>query len=125
MSPQLAPWLLDDAATRLAQALIHFLWQGSLIGLVAAAALAALLYVIDDARGMPVGFIANRNALLATVFGVLSLIAHDRWRRDGWHSVVVVVPFCLLLALLSAEAGTGAAAMAATARAPRRPRGNS
>ena len=39
MSPQLAPWLLDDAATRLAQALIHFLWQGSLIGLVAAAAL--------------------------------------------------------------------------------------
>ena len=81
-----------------------------LMGPTWAAALAALLYVIDDARGMPVGFIANRNALLATVFGVLSLIAHDRWRRDGWKFGAVVAPFCLLLALLSAEAGTGAAA---------------
>lgn len=81
-----------------------------MMGVTWAAALAALIYVIDDARGMPVGFIANRNALLATVFGVLSITAHDRWRRGDWRIGAIAAPFCFLLALLSAEAGTGAAA---------------
>jgi len=47
--------------------------------------LAAVLYVIDDAHGMPVGFLSNRNAILAALLGVLALLAHMRWRHDGWR----------------------------------------
>ncbi len=74
------------------------------------AGLAALFYAIDDARGMPVGFLANRNALIAGVFGMLAILAHDRWRRDGWKSGAVLGPGLLLASLLSAEAGVGALA---------------
>ncbi len=102
-------------------ALMHaqsLLWFGGLIGVVTilfrrfmgltwAAGLAALLYAIDDARGMPVGFLANRNALIAAFFGVMAILAHDRWRRGGWSMGSVLAPAALLLSLLSAEAGIG------------------
>lgn len=74
------------------------------------AGLAALFYAIDDARGMPVGFLANRNAIISTVFGVLAIIYHDRWRRDKSKVGAWLAPACLLAALLSAEAGVGALA---------------
>ncbi len=76
-------------------------------GLTVVAGLAALLYVIDDARGMPVGFIANRNAILAAFFGVMAIIAHDRWRRGSDVRFAFVAPLLLLASLLSAEAGIG------------------
>ncbi len=71
------------------------------------AGLAGLLYAIDDAHGIPVGFLANRNAVLATLFGVLALVAHDRWRRDGWRAGAILGPILLTAALLSAEIGVG------------------
>jgi hypothetical protein len=55
-----------------------------MLGVTWVAGLAALLNAIDDARGMPVGFLANRNALIASVFGVATIIAHDRWRRMAY-----------------------------------------
>ncbi|MDD5063235.1 MAG: hypothetical protein PHQ35_00545 [Phycisphaerae bacterium] len=69
------------------------------------AGLAALLYAIDDAHGTPVGFLANRNALMATLFGVLTIIAHDKWRRNNWLAGMVLSPLLLTASLLSAEAG--------------------
>jgi hypothetical protein len=92
------------------------LWYGALVMVVAffyrrfatvplVAGLAALLYAIDDAHGMPAGFLSNRNALMATFFGVLAIIAHDRWRRDNWHAGIVLGPLFLAASLLSAEAG--------------------
>ncbi|MDD5328192.1 MAG: hypothetical protein PHY02_10340 [Phycisphaerae bacterium] len=92
------------------------LWYGVLVMVVAflyrrfasvpmVAALAALLYAIDDAHGMPAGFIANRNALMATFFGCLAIIAHDKWRRNNWHAGIVLAPLLLAASLLSAEAG--------------------
>jgi hypothetical protein len=69
------------------------------------AGLAALLYVIDDAHGTPVGFLANRNAVMATLFGVLTLIIHDKWRKDNLWIGLFVGPVLLVLSLLSAEAG--------------------
>jgi hypothetical protein len=69
------------------------------------AGLAAVLFAIDDAHGMPVGFLANRNALMACLFGVLSLIAHDRWRREQRRAGIVLGPILLAVSLLSAEAG--------------------
>jgi hypothetical protein len=44
------------------------------------AGLAAALYAFDHAHAAPVAWIANRNALMSTLFGVLSLMAHRRWR---------------------------------------------
>ncbi|MHC4691715.1 MAG: hypothetical protein ACYS67_03155, partial [Planctomycetota bacterium] len=70
-----------------------------------AAGLAAILYVVDDARGTTVGWLANRNAVLATLFGVLALIVHDRWRRKEWRAGMTLGPILLVLSLLSAEAG--------------------
>jgi len=67
--------------------------------------LAALLYALDDAHGMPAGFISNRNALMATLFGVLAIIVHDRWRRDNWRAGMALGPLLLAASLLSAEAG--------------------
>lgn len=41
------------------------------------AGLAALLYAFDPTHGIPVGWIANRNALVAGFFALASLLAHD------------------------------------------------
>ncbi len=95
-------------------------WLALLIGATAAiyrrliaipwvAGLAALLYALDDAHGMPVAFLANRNALVATGFGVLSLWCHDRARRDGWTPGAALSPMAFLAALLGGESGIGAA----------------
>lgn len=70
-----------------------------------AAGLAVVLYVVDDARGTTVGWLANRSAILAALFGVLTVIVYDRWRREGWRAGKVVGPVLLGLSLLSAEAG--------------------
>jgi hypothetical protein len=70
-----------------------------------AAGLAAILYVVDDARGTTVGWLANRNAILAALFGVLTVIVYDRWRREGWRAGMILGPVLLGLSLLSAEAG--------------------
>ena len=48
------------------------------------AVLALALYGFDDARGPVVGWIANRNALVALALALPVLLAHDRWRRDDW-----------------------------------------
>jgi hypothetical protein len=71
------------------------------------AAVAALLYALDDARGPTVGFIANRNVLVAATFGIAALICHDRWRRGGSLGSAFLAPPLLLAALFSKEEGIG------------------
>lgn len=71
------------------------------------AALAGLLFALDDAHANAAGWLASRNLLVAGVFGIAALIAHDRWRRDRWRPGVVVAPLLLLLALLCGEAAVG------------------
>src|SRR5580704_17780807 len=74
------------------------------------AGLAAALYAFDHALAGPVSWIANRNALMSTLFGVLSLIAHRRWRagapsglaRGAFAGGAVAL---FTLTLLSGEAG--------------------
>ncbi len=78
-----------------------------LIGPTWVAGLAALLHAVDDAHGMPVGFLGNRNALIAGFFGVLAIIFHDRWRRDGWRTGAALAPLLLVASLFSAEIGIG------------------
>ena len=69
------------------------------------AALALLLYAVDDARAAPVGWIANRNAMIAAIPALLALLAHDRARKEGSRSAKVLAPFLLTLGLLAGEAG--------------------
>lgn len=54
-----------------------------LLGASVVAALAGLLFAVDDSLATPTAYLANRNALIAVAFGVLSLVAHDLWRREG------------------------------------------
>ncbi|MBE7451127.1 MAG: hypothetical protein HS111_20195 [Kofleriaceae bacterium] len=74
------------------------------------AVLALLLYALDDARGPVVGWIANRNALVAVALAIPVLVVHDRWRREGWRAGAWLGPLLLLVAL-----GAGEAALAIVA----------
>ena len=69
------------------------------------AGLATALYAFDHAHALPVGWIANRNALMAMAFGLGSLLAHDTWRRERKASRAVLAVAAFALALLSAESG--------------------
>ncbi|MFC2173902.1 hypothetical protein ACFLU6_14950, partial [Acidobacteriota bacterium] len=68
------------------------------------AGFAALLFALDDARGFPAGWLANRNALLAVFFGLLTLVWYDKWRRDGWRPGLFLALAAMVLALFSGEA---------------------
>lgn len=70
---------------------------------------AALLYAADDAHGHAVGWLINRNALMAAIFGVLALIAWDRFRREGKTAGALITPPLLALSLASAEYGLSVA----------------
>lgn len=76
-----------------------------LMGPTMVAGLAALLYAVEDTHGPVVGFLANRSDLPALVFGVFTLLAHDRWRRAGWRAGAFIAPAMLLVSLLFKEAG--------------------
>lgn len=67
------------------------------------AALALLLFALDDARAPPVAWIANRNAIVAATGAVAALWLHDRWRRDGDRRAGLFAPVALGLGLLGAE----------------------
>lgn len=91
------------------------LWLGSVIALAThlyrrligpeglAAGLAALLYAVDEAHSAPAAWLANRNALVATCFGLLCLIAHDRWRRGRDPRWALLSVLFLALGLASGE----------------------
>jgi hypothetical protein len=68
-----------------------------------AAGLALLLYTVDDARGPTVGWVANRNALVALALSLPALVFHDRWRRDGWRPGAYLAPLALVLGLFAGE----------------------
>jgi hypothetical protein len=76
---------------------------GRLFAGAGVAAIAAVLYAVDEAHVTPIGWIAQRNALVAALFCVLALLAHDRWRRAGWRPGAWLGPLVFALALFSAE----------------------
>ncbi len=69
------------------------------------AALAALLYTLDDSNYFPAMWIANRNLILALFFSILTLLLHHRWRQHDSLAAGLAAPLTLLLSLLSTEAG--------------------
>lgn len=92
----------------------NLLWFGALIaavtllyrrlhGVTWLAGLAALLYALDDAHGLPAGWLANRNAVVAACFGVLALVVHDHWRRGTFRAGEKLGPLLFVIGLLSGE----------------------
>jgi hypothetical protein len=67
------------------------------------AVLAFALFAFDDARGPVVGWIANRNSLVALALALPALLAHDRWRRDGWTHGRYVGPLVFAVSLFAGE----------------------
>lgn len=106
------PWLMHVQSLLWFGAMIvaASLLYRRLMGPTWIAGFAALLYALDDAHGTPAGWLANRNALIATLFGLLALIFHDRWRKDCWRAGMLLGPLCLGLSLLGGEMGLGACA---------------
>jgi len=107
---------LDLALWPGSAALMHahtLLWLAALLASLAAlfrrllppraAILALALYAWDDARGGLLSWVANRHALIAAVFSVGALLAHDRWRRDGWRHGAWLGPLLFAAGLLSSE----------------------
>ena len=82
----------------------HFLTTAWIAGL------AALLYLLDINFYYTAAWIANRNAIISLLFGILTIIFHDRWRRQGSVVSAVLSPLFFTLSLLSAEAGIATAA---------------
>lgn len=77
--------------------------EGQRGAMTRAAALAVLLFAIDDAHGMTVAWLANRNALIAATLALPALGAHHRWLCQGWALGRLLGPLCFLLGLLAGE----------------------
>ncbi len=81
--------------------LLYRRWASSAI----AASAAALGFSLTHLHVSAAAWLAHRNAVLVLVFALLSLLAHDRWRRDRWRPGAVWGPLALLAALLAGEMG--------------------
>lgn len=80
------------------------------LGAGAVAGLATLLYAVDDAHGPAVGWIANRNAMIALALALPVVIVYDRGRRDRWAPAAWLGPALFGVALLAGESALAAAA---------------
>lgn len=115
---------LDDALWPNSAVLMHLqslFWYGILVlfavlayrGLLGSGPgllVAALLFAVDDSHATAAGWIANRNAVLAAMFGIATLWAHIRWRRDQSGLAAALAPILFLAALLSSEGAVTAGA---------------
>src|SRR5207244_923142 len=66
--------------------------------------LALALFAVDDAHAPVVGWIANRNALVALAIMLAALLLHDHWRREGDGRAGLAAHACFALGLSGGEA---------------------
>jgi hypothetical protein len=71
------------------------------------AAAAIVVFAIDDVGWLPVAWLASRNAMIAALPALLGLLAHIRWRRDGWVPGLPLSALGLALGLAGGEAAVG------------------
>lgn len=74
------------------------------------AGLASLMFLLDESHSLPAGWLSNRNALLGGFFGIVTLLGHDAWRRDGNAAGLAAALASLSVGLLSGEAVVGVGA---------------
>lgn len=104
-----APWLMHLESILFFVALVYVAARlyRRLFDAPHVAGLGALFFALDDAHGHAVGWLANRNGILAGLFALVALLCHDRWRRDDWRPGAVLAPLAFALSLLSGELGLG------------------
>lgn len=71
------------------------------------AAFALLLYAVDDAHGATVGWVSNRNALIATALALPALSAHHRAASQQWRAGSWLAALWFMLGLCAGEAAIG------------------
>ena len=69
-------------------------------------ALVILIYGIDDSKGQVVSWLANRNTLIATFFGLLSLVCLRKWSLSARYAYLWLSLGSIMLALLCTEGAT-------------------
>jgi hypothetical protein len=85
-------------------AVAWLLYRELLPGAPQIAALAALLFTLDDGHAAAVGWISSRNTLLSALFALAALRSHARARKQGRPGRLKSAGW-LALALLSGEGG--------------------
>lgn len=70
--------------------------------------IAALAFCVDPTHGVPMGWISNRYALISSMLGLVALMAHDAWRKQGEIKWGVAAWGAFALALLAGELGVAA-----------------
>ena len=87
---------------------------------------ALAVYLWDSTHGLSLSWVANRNAIMASLFGVLCLLWYLDWRDTGGLRALLVSLFWLLCSLFSGELGIstcaylGAYALMADKAGPRK-----
>lgn len=67
--------------------------------------LALAIYLLDSTHGLTLSWIANRNSLMATFFGVLSIQHYILWREHQASKDFGISLACLVASLFSGEIG--------------------
>lgn len=67
------------------------------------AVIAALLYALSGLYGTAIGWLANRNELLAVLFSLLCLLLHHQWRSKDSRLAAAAAVLTLILGLFSKE----------------------
>jgi len=67
------------------------------------AAIAVTIYALDDSHQFPVVWLSNRGGIYASLFGVLALLAHLRWRDGGKHRYALASSLAITISLLFGE----------------------
>ena len=71
------------------------------------AALAVVLFCLDDAHAMAAGWVAARSASVACGLGMLGLLAHMHWRERRWWPGSLLAPLAFAGALAAGEMAVG------------------
>lgn len=75
-----------------------------------AAGLAVLVFAVEDHHALPVGWLANRNALLSVTLGIAALVLHHKGRTEDRIREQLAAGLLFGLSLLAGESGIGALA---------------
>jgi hypothetical protein len=70
-------------------------------------ALALLIFVVDESHAFPVVWWSNRNAVVAATLALLGILAHLRWREEGWKPGAPLSLLGYAAAFLAGESALG------------------
>lgn len=102
-----APWIMHlvNVFLYIACVLVALLCYRRLLPIGTGAALAGLMFALDDSHALAVSWIASRNSLLALLGSLSALYFFIEARERNAHRFVIASTLCVIAALGSGEAG--------------------